>query len=246
MDQIADQFEEIKDSDDSERINDLILELVKAPAIEHLSYIDYFIENSSKSILQNIKINIFYLIGKIGTITTLENKYIIFFLEEYFKSDRWIRNEILGALELIAINLKLPEEANKVLEDALVDDYLSIRINALSILLHYDKLPKLIFKNLIRAINLSSDSQLKKKFSLVIQKFFYSEKDLFNLLNYDDIYRILNKSTIRTILLIFFKSIINLESFREIIINCEWENNYKEIFLKEIYTFEKILLKSIY
>ena len=76
-------------------------------------------------------------------------------------------------------------------------------------------------------------------------KFLPDFNQLVNSLNYNDNYKTLKPYTIRTLLLIYFRSPLNLESFREKISNLNWEVEYKEIYIKEIDTYEKILLKKI-
>jgi hypothetical protein len=40
-------------------------------------------------------------------------------------------------------------------------------------------------------------------------------------------------------------SLSNLESFRDLLENSEWEIDYKEMFFNEIDTYEKLLLRGI-
>ena len=68
---------------------------------------------------------------------------------------------------------------------------------------------------------------------------------IFNLLSMSENYKFLKPRGIRSLLLIQFKSVINAESFKEMILNSNWDENYKEIYLKEINTFERILIKNL-
>ena len=74
----------------------------------------------------------------------------------------------------------------------------------------------------------------------------YDSAWLFNLLNTLDNYKILKSRAVRSLLLIQFKSIMNLESFREMILNSKWDEDYKKIYLDEIDTFERIFVKNIW
>ncbi|MFX1275873.1 MAG: hypothetical protein ACFFBP_08035 [Promethearchaeota archaeon] len=245
MNDIGENFKRVKESIDFDEINDFLIELINKPDINNLKYLDYFLENYQSDILDKIMINIIYLIGQIGCIENIDAKYQEFLLEEYFKSDRWIRNEILKSLDLISNKNYLSKELTQILEYSLLDDYNPIKISSLSLLLKFDSLSNSISKNLLKLSNFL-DSNLIDIYTKVLRKFFINEDQIFQLLNKDETYKTLNKNSIRTLLITFFKSILDLESFRDLISNAKWEIKYKENFLKEIYTFEKILMKKIY
>lgn len=244
MEIIEELFEKIKNSEDSEAINDLLIELGNNPKEEYLSYVEYFMKNCKPSIINDIKINLIYVLGQIGRYKKVTDTNIEYLYEEYFKSDRWVRNEILNALDLIAINKKLPEKIMKNVENALVDEYLPIRINALSIVLHFDSLPNSLMKKLIGILS-SSESRLLDSCGRVFKKFIINDNQLFEILSQERNFMDMDKHSIRRLLIIYFKSIFDLENFRKLIIYSNWDNVSKETFLKELYTFEQILLKNL-
>ena len=114
-------------------------------------------------------------------------------------------------------------------------------------LLHFENLPDDLFENLFRTLKVQ-DSELIDQTFKVINKFIINEAVLIEKLTTLDNYRNFDKKSIRSLLILFFNSVIrlhNLESFRELVENSEWENKDKEKFLAEIDVYEKLLLKRI-
>lgn len=244
MKNIEELFTRIKNSEDSEVINDFLIELGNNPQEEYLSYLDYFMKNSKPSIINNIKINLIYVLGQIGSYKKVTDTYLDYLHEEYFKSDRWVRNEILQAFDLIATHTQLPEKIIYNIENALVDEYFPIRINALSIVLHFDSLPNSLMNKLIGILSYS-EPRLLDSCSKIFKKFKINDSQMFDILNQNDNYKDMDKRTIRRLFIVYFKSAFELENFRKLIINSNWNNEFKELFLKELHTFEKILLKNL-
>ena len=244
MEKIEELFQKIKNSEDSEAINDFLIELGNVPQEKYLSYLEYLLKNCSPSIINDIKINLVYVLGQIGKYVKVSDNNIDYLREEYFHSDQWVRNEIIKALDLIALNQKLPDKIMNIIENALVDEYVPIKINSLSTVLHFDILPNSLMKKLIGILS-SSDSKVLDSCARVFKKFITTDNQLFKILSYESNYMNLNKQSIRRILIIYFKSIFDVENFRKLIINSNWNNVYKEMILKELYTFEQILLKNL-
>ncbi len=241
---IQEKFELIKKSMDPEVINNFLLELATNPEIIILKFLDFFLENSTIGILEKIKINIIYLLGKLGKTNILDVKYQELLIGEYFKSDRWVRLEILQAFESITKKNKLTDNIIQILKYSLFDDYFPIKVSSLSLLYKFDHLPEKIVKKLFH-VQSFSDSNIIDAYSRVLKKFYQDEWHLFQILTFDEIYKDLNKNSIRTLLLIFFRSILELENLRNIISKSEWHFQYKEIYLKEIDTYEKILIAHV-
>ena len=244
MGNIEELFLKLKNSENSEAINDFLIELGNNPQEEYLSYLDYFIKECQPSIIENIKINLIYVLGQIGKNKKLTGRYIDYLHDEYFKSDRWVRNEILQALDFIAIHKTLPEKIFKTIEHGLTDEYLPIKMNALSILLHFNSLPNSVMNKLIGILS-SSESKLLDSLSRIFNKCKTNDIQLFEIINQDNLYMNMDKQSIRRLFIVYFKSVFDLESFRKLIINSGWSTKHKEMFLKELYTFEKILLKNL-
>lgn len=248
MKKLLDQFEKLKNSNDSleaiDQINDFLVSLGKTPQIEYLQFIDFFKENSNPNTYESIKINLIYDLGEIGRLEKVDVKYLDYLIKEYYKSDRWIRNEIINAFEKIQINQRLSERVIELISHALNEDYNLIKNNALKTLLYAEELPTIALKNILKILN-SSDTILLEHCTNVLQKVIINENGLFNLLNFEENYKILNKSSFRKILLIFYKLIINIKSFREKILKSSWDIEYIAIFLKEIDTFDHIITENL-
>ncbi|MFX0003206.1 MAG: hypothetical protein ACFE9C_10110 [Candidatus Hodarchaeota archaeon] len=244
MPSIEDSFNNVKSSKNPEKINDFLVELSKNPQKDFLRFLDFFITNLEPQLFEKTKLNLIYLLGEIGYLMPLDDKYLKLLMETFYNSDRWIRNEIIKAINKVSINTELKEEAIKLIGYAINDEYQPIKVNSLKTLLNLDENPLLVRRNLFLVLN-SKDSELEELCVKIFEKFLPDFNELFNSLSYSDNYLVLDSKAIRTLLLIYFRSPINLESFREKILSANWILENKERFLKEIDTYEKILLKKI-
>jgi len=242
MELINKSFEKIKKTRKPEEINNFLHKLSKKPIEEYLIFLDFFIKNLEKQIFDKIKLNLIFLLGEIGKSTPLQQDYIEFIFNSYYVSDRWIRNEIIQTIDKISTQSKLSEKIIELIGYAINDEYPPIRSNALKVLLKLEELPNV--KNIFQVLN-SKDSEIVENGLEVLIKFIPNSARLFDSLNSSNNYKILKIKAIRTVLLICFNSLIYLESLRDMILKSSWESNYKEIYLKEIDTYERILLKKI-
>ena len=141
----------------------------------------------------------------------------------------------------------MPDKILAILKYAIIDEYLPIALSAMKTIIYYESIPDQLFKYIFKALQ-TSDLKLNDQISIVLQKFIKNASHLFELLNYSQNYIMFNKKAFRSLLLAFFNSALslsNLESFRELLENSEWEFNYKEMCLREIDTYQKLLLRSI-
>jgi hypothetical protein len=240
----VERFEDIKNSKDSEKINDFLIELGKNPRIEYISFLEYFIENCDPQIIQQIKLNLVYNLGEFGKLEKINKKFVEYLVEEYYNSDRWIRNEIISAFGKITKNFKLSDDIVELIGKALNEDYLPLKVNALNTLTYIENLPNSVLKNIFNVLN-SSNSELIDISTNILLKAIKNEDYLFDLLYRNENYKILKKKAIRSLLVIFFKSVTYLESFREKLLRSEMDSDYKEMFFSEINTYERILLKLL-
>ena len=238
------RFEDIKNSKDSEKINDFLIELGKNLRIEYISFLEYFIENCDPQNLQQIKLNLVYDLGEFGKLEKINKKFVDYLVEEYYNSDRWIRNEIISAFEKISKNFKLSDDIVELIGKALNEDYLPLKVNALNTLSYLENLPNSVLKNIFNVLN-SSNSELIDISTNILLKVIQNEDHLFNSLYRNENYKILKKQAIRSLLVIFFKSVTYLESFREKLLRSEMDSDYKEMFFSEINTYKRILLKLL-
>ena len=244
MELLNNNFEEIKRAKNPEIINDFLIKLSEDPNIDYLMSVDHFIENLDTQIFDKVKLNLIFLIGEIGKLTILGERYLTFLCETYYTSDRWVRNEIIQAIGKISTNSEISNDVIKLVGYAVNDDYLPIKVNALQVILNLEEFPLIIRSLVFQALN-SNISELEAFCVKILDKFLPDYNQLVNSLNYSNNYKILKPYTIRTLLLVYFRSPLNLEPFRQKISNSNWEIEYKEIFLKEIDTYEKILLKKL-
>ncbi|HEC36925.1 hypothetical protein LCGC14_1994300 [marine sediment metagenome] len=236
------EFDEIKESNNPDKINDFVIKLSKNPNKEQFKYLEYFIDNLNTQILDKVKLNLIFALGEAGNLNLIEEKYLNFLHKTYHHSDRWVRNEIIQAIDKISKKSKLNEKIIVLIGNVLNDDYTPIKINALKVLLNLKQVPDLIFKNIFRVLN-SKDSAVVEGCRRVLKHLDISK--LFSLLNQLDNYKILKQRAIRSLLIIQFKSIINLESFREMILSSNWIDSYRLNYLKEIDTFQRIIAKNL-
>ncbi len=244
MELLKNIFEEIKRTKNPEIINDFLIKLSEDPKEEYLNYIEYFMNNLDKHIFDKIKLNLIFLIGEISNLTTLEERYLSFLVETYYTSDRWIRNEIIQAIRIISAKSVITDEVIKLIGYAVNDDYSPIKVNALQVILNLETLPPTVIRNIFQALN-SKSSELEILLVKILKKFLPDYNQLYNSLNYLDHYKILKQHAIRTLLLVYFSSAFNLESFRQKISNSKWEIENKENFLEEIDNYEKVFLRKL-
>ena len=237
-------FEDVKSSGDPSIINNFLIELGKRPSQEYLDYLKYFIKNSESHVFDEIVLNLAFVLGEIGNLTSVEDFYLDFLFETYHQSDRWVRDEIIQAINKISNNVKLNERIIQLIGNALNDDFQSIKLNALKVLQKFDSLPINVYKNLFYVLN-SKDSEVLEECNKVLDKIHLNSHSLFNLLDQFENYKILKPRGIRALLLIQFKSMIYLESFRTFISGSNWVEDSKINYLKEIDTFQRILAKNL-
>ncbi|MFX1324554.1 MAG: hypothetical protein ACFE8N_06335 [Promethearchaeota archaeon] len=238
------EFEDVTRSGNSNNINDFLIKLSKNPNKDHLEYLRYLIENSDSQTFYDIVLNLVFVLGEIGNLTSVEDFYLDFLYETYHLSDRWVRDEIIQTITKISNNVKLNENVIRLIGNALNDDFQSIIINALKVLQKFDSLPIYVFKNLFHVLN-SKNSEVLEECSKVLDKIYLNSHSLFNVLDQFENYKILKPRGIRALLLIQFDSLIYLESFRAFISSSNWDENYKINYLKEIDTFQRILAKNL-
>ncbi|MFW9941511.1 MAG: hypothetical protein ACFFFT_10765 [Candidatus Thorarchaeota archaeon] len=244
MELLKQNFDKIKKSNKPEVINDFLIKLSENPNIDHLNYLKYFVEYLDPQILDKIKLNLIFVMGEIGNLAQIQEEDLRILEEIYYKSDRWIRNEVIQAIDKISKNTELDEKTIELISNALLDEYSEIKINTLKLLSNFKKLPDTILKNLIRLMN-SRDSEVLEGCRRILKRIPQQPERIFNFLNTSDNYQILKPRGIRSLLLIQFQSVVNTELFREMILNSSWDDNYREKYIKEINTFERILIKNI-
>ncbi|MEJ2248255.1 MAG: hypothetical protein P8Y97_01190 [Candidatus Lokiarchaeota archaeon] len=134
-------FERIKESNDYNELNDILINLAKEPHPEYLNLIEFIIENKPSKIQNKIIINIAYLLGKIGENLKIDEIFLHYLRKNYSKQDRWVRNEIIKALKKLESKNYIKKIYINILEKSLREDYEPIILNSLEILEKMDDLP---------------------------------------------------------------------------------------------------------
>ncbi|MFX1259673.1 MAG: hypothetical protein ACFFAN_17605 [Promethearchaeota archaeon] len=244
MKPIKDWFEEIKNSNNYYEINDFLIEIGKTPNKESLFYINHFMDNLKLPLFEKIKINIVYNLGEIGQLIKLEDNQIDKLYTIYYESDRWVRNEAIQAFEKISKIKKLSEKVIKLITLSLGEEYIPIIINSLKLLKNLEIVPDFTLTKILFLLN-SDNPQILELCTDILEKYIPNENKLFELLDHLQIYKILNKKAIRSLILMSFNSIIPLESFRKLILNSNWDLECKKLYYKEIDTYQKLLMKYL-
>jgi len=242
MEDINSKFQRIQKSKDPQEINDFLIELSKNLNKDSVFIINFIIDNFELSLLEQIKLNLIYLIGEIGKNYYVEEKLYNFLLENYFTSDRWVREEILQSLLKFSKNLVDTNDLWKILDFALYEDYKPIKLSALKLAQIFDTIPFSTLKALLKTFE-SKDTEILEIALYIFGKVIPNKKDLFEFLTREDNYKSVNKPIIRSLLLNYFNSITDLENYKEKISKSRWENQYKTLFINEINTYQNILAK---
>ncbi len=243
MEDIENILLKIQDNTNPQEINDILIELSKNPNEKTLIIVDYFLDSLNATILNKIKLNLIFLLGAIGSVTILNRKYLNFLLESYFNSDRWVRNEIIQSFLVILQNHEYNNEIYQIIEHALNEDYLPIKKSALSVLMILKELPEKVVLTLLRILDTNNDEILEMGLK-ILKRSVQTWDELFELLNISKGYTILNKFIVRVLILEYFDSISELESFIEKINSSKWEEEYKILCNTEINSFQRILKKK--
>jgi hypothetical protein len=227
--------------ENTDLINELLIDAGKKADKEFLIYVDYLIENASKSVLDKVKINIVYLLGEIGRANILENKYLGFLIKIYYNSDRWVRDEFIQALGKLVDNHKFSNEIFHILAYALIEDYIPIKVNTLKLLNKMGNLPDFILKNLLKTID-NSNPEVVEYSIQILKKHITNDSSLFDIFNSSGNYKILTKNATRVLLVEYFDSLAKLENFRIRIEKADWHEKHKSLLFKEIDSYQRILI----
>jgi len=221
-------------------INEFLIEASKTPHLKNLIDIDYLIASSQDSLLHHFAINLIFLLGEIGKNHFLSQEYIKFLIETYFKSDRWIRNEIILTFSKSIRIDDLFKKILDVIEFALVDDYEPIKISALKVIDLTKKIPERIFPKIIKNLE-SKNPKIVQKSVKVLKKHIESTDVLYEILLKNNTINLYSKQILRSLLLAFFNEVHLVEEFREKIMKSDLDLAKKESLISEIKTYQRIL-----
>jgi hypothetical protein len=243
MEDIDNILLKIQDNANPQEINDILIELSKNSNEKTLVIVDYFLDSLNATILNKIKLNLIFLLGAIGRVTVLNRKYLNFLVESYFNSDRWVRNEIIQSFLVILQKHEYKNEIFQIIEHALNEDYAPIKKSALSVLMILKELPEKVLLTLLRVLDTNNEEIVEMGLK-ILKRGVQTGDELFELLSISKGYTILNKTIVRVLILEYFDSISELESFIEKINASKWEVEYKTLCKTEINSFQRILKKK--
>ncbi|MFX1454591.1 MAG: hypothetical protein ACFFDB_04390 [Promethearchaeota archaeon] len=244
MDPFENEFNNLKNSSNPETVNDFLIRISKNPKEEYLSFLEYFLNETDEGLYNKIKLNLIFVLGEIGNVTKLSNYYFEKLSDIFYTSDRWIRYEIIQTISKISKNTNLNEDIFFLLGNALNDDYLPVKKGVLELLTSFESLPNSIILQFFRVLN-TKDTEILDLCRQVLESVPLKLESIYRFLDTSKNYKILKPRAIRSLLLIKFKLITDLEAFNRFISNSGWEDNYKVIYLKEIDTLQSILLKTL-
>lgn len=243
MEDIENILLKIQDNTNPQEINDILIKLSKNSNEKTLIIVDFFLDSLNATILNKIKLNLIFLLGTIGRVTVLNRKYLNFLVDSYFDSDRWVRHEIMQAFLVILENHEYNNEIYQIIELALSEDYLPIKKSALSVLMILKELPKKFVLKLLRVLDTNNEEIVEMGLK-ILKRSVQTGEELYEFLNISKVYTILKKSIVRVLILEYFDSISELESFMEKINSSKWEKEYKILCNTEINSFQRILKKK--
>ncbi|MFX1358396.1 MAG: hypothetical protein ACFFA8_14075 [Promethearchaeota archaeon] len=235
-------LEKILDSNDPEKINDFLISLSKNPEELSSDLFNFILKNLDSNTLEKIKMNFIFLLGEIGKIKKIDDNFYTYLIDSYFDSDRWVRDEILGAFIKISYFFPPNEDLVELLSFAINEDYFPLKKKALDLLNLIEKVPLDIINKLFKNLDVP-DSVIVDKIMNIFKKNIKNQKELMEFLNYSENYKVLNNSIIRTLLINYVYSINNLSELRSSVQNCNWNEKFKNLLINESKIYEKILLK---
>lgn len=227
-------------SEKYDAINEYLIEASKKPHLKNLIDINYLIASSQDSLLNHFAINLVFLLGEIGKNHFLSDNYIKFLIETYFKSDRWIRNEILLAFSK---SIRIDDMFQKILdviEFALVDNYDPIIISALTAIFYTKRIPERFYPKIIKNLE-SKNPKIVQESMKVLKKHVESTDVLYEILLKESNINLYSKQILRNLLITFFNEVHLVEDFKEKIMKSDLDLTKKESLISEIKTYQRIL-----
>ncbi len=224
-------------------INEILIELSRKPKSTYFKAVDYLLKNVSKENLRRININLVYLLGELGILIPLNQKYITFLFDTFYNSDRWVRSEILTSLEKNVDAIKDIDKFLPLLSAAMNEEYENNVINALKVLLNLKEIPLTLFKSFLAVLN-KDVPNFKEYLDKILKKYLNDESIIFNLLDEDNNYLMLKPHGFRLILQSFLPIAEKINKFQALIKNSDWEPSQKFMFLKEINIVKNLIKRT--
>lgn len=235
----SDFIKHLRRSLDLDFIDDIILNIADNPSPDVIDLILSIFNELSYDEISIFLLNLIFVIGEVGKSTEIPEEILHKLNEVYFKSDRWIRAEVVEALGKISMIRELKEKDLDVIFISLSDEYEGLQIKALEILI---KKPEYVSnKNADRLITLlkSSNSIISDKAYKILKSIIHSESELITVINDSKVK--LSKKILRKLITLFSSSIRNLIDLKFTIVNSAITSELKDLIFSEIETLIKIM-----
>jgi hypothetical protein len=243
MDALSNKFNEFLRQGDTDKLNDLLIEWSNNPKDDYLKFIEALIYLKDLHIQNKLIINLVFLLGQIGQKIPIDSIFIEFLEESYYKSDKWVRAEILNALSIIR-NVPLSSKLTQIVHYALGEEHPQSVLKALDLLSTIGTVSNEFDASLIKLIN-NPHPNVHLQCLKVLSRKVHSEGELFLLLNQENNYNYVQKIAFRSLIIQFCTQIVDAVRFKDRVMNANWNSEKKEEFLSELEIYIKILEKSL-
>lgn len=224
-----------------DKLNNRILNFAKNPSSNDLKTLLSVIKTKPQDLIAKIILNLVYTIGEIGKKVEIPSDIINFLINFYFKSDQWVRKEIVESLGKIGTNQNLDEKSLRLLYNSLNDDYADLRLKALEILAANEKYHSIKYAYILISLLDNQNPVIKENASKILKRLIKEESILIEILTNSKLS--LNKFHIRNLVVLFSDSVFKLHKLKEVIGNSDLSDEIKVIFFSEIDTIIKIISK---
>jgi len=224
-----------------DELNNQILKLAKNPNSNNLQIIISLIKKMSPELIAKVILNLVYAIGEIGKSNEIPSDIIKFLNDFYYKSDQWVRKEIIESLGKIGKSQDFDENSIQLFYNSLKDDYVELRLKTLEILATNKKYLSIKYAYILISFLDNQNFAIKENASKILKMLIKEENTLVEILTNSKLK--LNKFHIRNLVVLFSDSIFKLHKLKEAIDNSNLAEKIKEIFFSEIDTIIKIISK---
>lgn len=224
-----------------DKLNNRILNFAKNPSSNDLKTFLSVIKTKPQDLIAKIILNLVYTIGEIGKKVEIPSDIINFLINFYFKSDQWVRKEIVESLGKIGTNQNLDEKSLRLLYNSLNDDYADLRLKAIEILAANEKYHSIKYAYILISLLDNQNLAIKENASKILKMLIKEENTLVEILKNSKLE--LNKFHIRNLVVLFSDSVFKLHKLKEAIGNSDLSDEIKVIFFSEIDTIIKIISK---
>lgn len=224
-----------------DELNDQILNLAKNPSTNNLQIIISLIKKIPQELTEKVILNLVYAIGEIGKSNEIPSDIIKFLNNFYYKSDQWVRKEIIESLGKIGKGQDLDENLIQLFYNSLKDDYVELRLKALEILATNKKYQSIKYAYILISFLDSQNLAIKENASKILKMLIKEENTLVEILTNSKLK--LNKFHIRNLVVLFSDSVFKLYKLKEALDNSNLSEEIKGKFFSEIETIIKIISK---